>query len=147
MNGKQIIIIGKGHSINQVDFNRVKIPILSINFSYPNYDYMVAYDYDASIYTGGIYIKTFYLQDQPCFDKRKTRHLGFYNFTVTAAVNWCYKKGFNKIYLAGIDHETGHYKDKLVQEFIEQFVGKIKIYQCNQNSTWNLPKTKRFLQQ
>lgn len=140
-----ICIIGKGNSINDIDFNKIDTKILSINFPpVPlKYNYICSFDFRPPK-KGGIYVRDFNLQSEPCFNKNDKTTLGFYNYTVTAAVNWCYKENFTNIYLIGIDHDEGIYKEPGVINFIEAFKDKTNIYQCHKSDLWTLPYCDKF---
>lgn len=140
-----ISIIGKGSSIKNIDFNKINTKILTIN--YPpiplKYNYICSYDFRPKG-KGVIYVKDFNLQKEPCFNKADKTTLGFFNYTVTAAVNWCYKQDFKNIYLIGIDHDKDDFIEPGVINFIEKFKGKCNIYQCHKSILWTLPYCDRF---
>lgn len=66
--------------------------------------------------------------------------LGMYKFTVTIALNYItIVKPQSEVYMVGIDHSKGIYKDKTAREFIERYSEYLKIYQTDFNSKgWNL---------
>lgn len=140
-----ISIVGKGDSLHNIDFSKVDTKRLSIN--YPlipiKYDYICSYDFKPSK-KNGIYVKDFKLQKTPDFNKEDKTTLGFYQYTVTSAVNWCYKQGFKNIYLIGIDHDTGFFNEPEVREWIELFKDKCNIYQTYNSPLWHLPYTNKF---
>ena len=140
-----ISIIGKGDSIVNINFHKIDTQIMVINFpSVPiKYDFMCSYDFRPPS-KNDIYVKDFNLQKEPCFNKEDKNTLGFFQYTITAAVNWCYKQNYEKIYLIGIDHDKGHYIEPGVIEFIEKFKNKCKIYQCHKSDIWNLPYCDKF---
>lgn len=142
---KSITIIGKGKSILEIDLTKIDTEILTINYPSVNikYDFMCAFDFKPPKKTD-IYIKDYILQKEPCFNKKDKTRLGFFNYTVTSAVNWCYKQNYKNIYLIGIDHDKGTYIEPGVIEFIEKFKDKCNIYQCYKSDLWNLPYSDKF---
>lgn len=66
--------------------------------------------------------------------------LGVYRFTVTVALNYiAIVKPMSEVYLVGIDHTKGKYKDPSVNRFIEQYKSLLKLYQTDFNSSgWEL---------
>lgn len=64
--------------------------------------------------------------------------LGVYRFTVTAALNFIHiVKPKSEVFLTGIDHSIGNYRDISVKRFIEKY--DLTIYQTDFNSKgWNL---------
>ena len=66
--------------------------------------------------------------------------LGRFQFTVTLALNFIkiIRPGA-EVYLVGIDHNKGKYKDPKVKRFIEKYKKYLKVYQTDFSSVgWNL---------
>ena len=93
----------------------------------------------------------------PNFDKKKKDVLGFYRFTVSSAINWCYLNDYTHVFLVGIDHNEDDrvflhydfsvnfsrkpfqaYEHKNLKKFIYQFKDKINIFQTNPDTDWDL---------
>lgn len=66
--------------------------------------------------------------------------IGVYRFTVTGVLNFiALVKPKSEVYLVGIDHSKGKYKDPTVKRFIERYKEYLTIYQTDFNSEgWNL---------
>lgn len=66
--------------------------------------------------------------------------LGCFRFSVTAALNFiAIKRPQANVYLVGIDHNKGGYKDPTVKRFIERYKDLLNLYQTDFNSEgWNL---------
>lgn len=66
--------------------------------------------------------------------------LGFYRFTITSVLNYiAIVKPQSEVYLVGIDHSKGVYRDPQARKFIEQYKEYLTIYQTDFNSEgWNL---------
>lgn len=93
----------------------------------------------------------------PNFDKKKKDVLGFYRFTVSSAINWCYLNDYTHIYLVGVDHNENDqyflhnngsrsysrkpfqpYEHKNLKHFIYQFKDRMNIFQTNPDTSWDL---------
>lgn len=66
--------------------------------------------------------------------------LGLYRFTFTLALNYiALVKPKSEVYLVGIDHSKGKYRDKTVKTFVDRYKDLLTIYQTDFNSDgWNL---------
>lgn len=66
--------------------------------------------------------------------------LGVYRFTATAILNYiAIVKPKSEVYLTGIDHSRGVYRDETVRRFIERYKEYLTIYQTDFNSQgWEL---------
>lgn len=158
---KNIIILGKSPFINNIELDRLKYELASINkpackvskcFAIDKINFDL--DKDTEIISPR---KQHFVVSKPNFNKNKKNILGFCRFTVSIAINWCYLNDYDNVYLVGVDHNeedeyfihydgTRSWSKKLftpndhinLKNFIYQFKDKINIYQTNPNTNWDL---------
>ncbi len=158
---KEIIILGRSPFINKVRLNDLKHELGSINKPPCNVKYCFCIDgvkFPIDNTTKVISPKTGYnIIPAPNFDKKKKDVLGFYRFTVSSAINWCYLNDYTDVFLVGIDHNENDsyflhhdyskscsrkpfqpYEHKNLKNFIYQFKNRINIFQTNPDTNWDL---------
>ena len=135
-------IVNKYNSIaiNRSDYNvdiiiMSDVPRINTNFSKCRY-FLANEEYKKEFKTDKIiYFKSEYKIISDNFSV-----LGRFQFTVTLALNFIkiIKPGA-EVYLVGIDHNRGKYKDPKVKRFIERYKKYLKVYQTDFSSVgWNL---------
>lgn len=157
---KNLIIIGRSPFVNKVNIKDLKYDKLFINVISEDAKYILSFD------------DLFENQELPCeeyiapsmgyqfikqinLDVNKQKTLGYSYFSISSAINFAYLKGYENVYLVGIDHneKQGIYSrndgsiskeidvnlHKKIKEFIYQFKDKINIYQTNPDTDWDLP--------
>jgi hypothetical protein len=156
---KNLIILGRSPFVNTVNLKNLKYDKLFINVFSELAKYVLSFDdtfKDQKISCEYIAPSTGYKFDKHIinFDKDKSNLLGFCYFSVTAAVNFAYLRGYQNVYLIGIDHnenikcykrndgtvchEINSELHRKAKEFIYKFNGKMNIFQTNPDTNWEL---------